>query len=157
VGQLAMKLHDTAAEMAFTASFDVRFPYDDAAKSTRIIQEARTISLNAVFFVLHEICRAPHGNTVTPDRQRELITLWADGFEHPLKESLLRCAGALADRTGLPWEEAVMVMERVGQFDGQRAALSIVYFSGDCDSPEGDIALNDKDEHIRQVWAQRGV
>jgi hypothetical protein len=152
-----MKLHDMAAETAFTAPFDARFPYDDIAKSARLIEEARAISLNAIFFVLHELCRAPHSNAVTLDRQRELIALWACGFEHPLKEPLLRCASALVDHITLPWAEAVMVMEQVGQFDGQRAALSIAYFSGDCDGHEGNAALNDAEEHIRQAWMQKGA
>ncbi len=39
-------------------------------------------------------------------------------------------------------------MKRVGDYDGQYAALAIVYFASD-DSPEGDEALTRADDEIR--------
>src|SRR3569623_2612453 len=144
-----MKLSDAIADAAFTASFDARFPYDDTAKAIQLIQQGRAISLNAAFCVLHELCRLPQSNIdITSNRQRELSAVWSRDFEHPLIEPLLRCASVLVDGTSLPWTIAVAVMEQVSLFDGQRAALSLVYFSGNCAIEEGDTALNDADQRI---------
>src|SRR4051812_28752957 len=124
-----MLLHDTAAEASFDATIDPAFPYDDDAKATSLIAEARAISLNAVFCVLEEICRRPQSAAVTRERQLELLARWSSGFEHDLKAPLARCARSLIQEEPLPWSEAVSIMEAIGQFDGQRAALSIAYFS----------------------------
>jgi hypothetical protein len=152
-----MLLHDRAAEIPFEASMDARFPYTDRHKASALIAEGWAISLNASFCVLEEICRAPRGAIVTPERQRELVAEWGAAFEHPLKGPLLRCAEALIDHEALPWNEAVSAMYQVSMFDGQRAALNIVYFSADCDSEEGDEALTSTDRQIREAWEKKGV
>lgn len=149
--------NDFAREREFEARIDACFPYDDAARSTALIQEATVISLNATCCVLDEICRPPQSEAVSQERQRELLTEWAASFEHELKEPLLMCATALIGRHRLDWQIAVQVMERVGEFDGQRAALSVAYFAGDCDSTEGDRGLEDAAERIAGTWESKGV
>ena len=115
------------------------YPYNHRARCEALIEEARTISCYLLYF--GRICRPPNITTVSQVRQRELVNEWASGFEHELKEPLLACANALTGHEPLPWAEAVAVTDRIGNFDGQRAALSVAYFSGDCDSIEGDAAL----------------
>ncbi len=48
-------------------------------------------------------------------------------------------------------------MRRMGTYEGQRAALALVYSASDCDSPEGDEALSALDTEIREQWDERGV
>jgi hypothetical protein len=150
-------LHDLALEAPFEAEIDGRFPYNHPARCKALIEEARTISLNATFCILDEICRPPSSTTVSQDRQRELVNEWASGFEHELKGPLQTCANALIGNEPLPWAEAVAVMDRIGNFDGQRAALSVAYFSGDCDSIEGDAALEAAVNRIRKRWDEKTV
>jgi len=152
-----MKLNNLEREIEFEARIDARFPYRDPAACTALIAEAQIISFNAACCVLDEICRPPKSDRVKPERQRELVEEWSSHFDHELKEPLLACAAALIDRRRLDWREAVAIMERVGKFDGQRAALSLAYFSGDCDSDEGDAALEAAHERITQVWAKLGL
>jgi len=153
-----MKLNDTVAETLFGNRIDGRFPYSHPTLSTAIIEESRSISVNAVFYVLDEICRLPHlGITTTQERQRELVEEWAYGFEHPLKDQMLRCAEALISERPLTPVEAVAAIEEVGLFDGQRAALSVAYFSGDCTSKDGNAALEDADRRVRATWDRKGV
>jgi len=150
-----MKLHDSALEVPFEAQIDARFPYDDRARCTALIQEARSISLNATFCILDEICRPPISGAVARERQRELLAEWASGLEHELKEPLLTCAAALIESAPLSWLDAVALMDQIGSFDGQCAALSVAYFAGDCDSAEGDAALSSADNRIRKAWDEK--
>ena len=152
-----MKLNDTAAERLFGDRIDAQFPYGQRERASALIEESRSISLNAIFYVLHEICRPPGLDIVTEERQRELVDEWAAGFEHPLKERMLRCARALIGGQPLTSAEAVAVIEDVGLFDGQRAALSIAYFSGDCTSQADDAAIDAAERRVRSAWDQRGV
>ena len=151
-----MILHNAAAEKPFEASFDGRFPYEDASAST-LIRQGWAISLNAAFCVLHELCRPPHPSTVSKERLRELLTEWAAGPDHPLKTPVLQAANALIHETPLDWQEGIELMRQVGSYDGQRAALSIVYFASDCDSTEGDKALTETDDGIREHWDAKGI
>ncbi|WP_427968786.1 hypothetical protein [Altererythrobacter sp.] len=152
-----MRLHDSAREERFLETFDARFPYCDEENASALIREGATISLNAAFCVLNEICRPPLSKAVTKDRQHELLEEWAEAVRHELVALVLPCAQVLIKGDRLPWTEAVEVMERVGEYDAQRAALNIVYFSGDCDDKAGDVALNLAHSRIRARWEKIGI
>ena len=150
-------MHDVTAEVPFEAKIDARFPYENRAASKALITEARDISLNAIFCVLDELCRPPASSAVTKNRQYELMTEWSATFEHELKGPLVRCAKALISGQALPWSDAVAVIEQIGHFEAQRAALSVAYFSGDCDSGEGDAALELAYRRVIKTWEELGV
>lgn len=152
-----MLLHDADAEKPFEASFDARFPYDDRAAASSLIYQGWAISLNAAFCVLEELCRPPHSTSVQKERLQELVSEWAAGSDHPLKAPLLDAARALIEEKPLPWRDGVELMRRVGQYDGQRAALNVAYFASDCDSREGDNALERTHREICQAWDAKGV
>ena len=151
-----MILHDANAEKLFEDSFDARFPYESDSAST-LIRHGWGISLNAAFCVLDELCRPPQSCSVSKKRLLELVSEWAAGPDHPLKAPVLRAACALIDATPLDWRDGVNLMKHVGSYDGQRAALSIVYFASDCSSPEGAGALSEADALIREKWDAKGV
>ena len=146
-----MILHDAKADEVFTAPIDCRFPYD-VASASEIIRKGWQVSLNAAFCVLHELCRPPEGSAVEKNRLRELVAVWIEGPNHPLKAPVLGAANALIDGTRLQWREGVELMKRIGDFDGQRAALAIAYFASDCDTADGDQALTKTDAEIRERW-----
>jgi hypothetical protein len=150
-----MKPYDDALETLFGDRIDAQFPYYQREKATALIEEGRSISANAAFYVLDEICRPPFPGIVTPARQRELAEEWAAGFEHPLKGQLLRCAEGLISGQPLTWVDAVALIEEIGLFEGQRAALSIAYFAGDCSTDEGDAALTEAEQRVRRSWDGR--
>lgn len=143
-------------DIPFEASFDAKFPHEDAA-ALGIIRLGWTISLNAAFCVLHEICQPPHPRAVSIKRLRELVSAWSVAPDHPLKEPVLQAANALIDQAPLDWRRGVELMKQVGGFDGQRAALAIVYFASDCVSNEGDEALTKTDAKIRGHWDAIGA
>ena len=152
-----MVLHDVAAEVPFEATFDACFPYGDASAASALIAQGWSISLNAAFCVLDEICRPGRGVDVSRQTLVELVSEWRSGPEHPLKASLITCAHALIDDVPLPWPDGVRIMEEIAKHDAQRAALGIAYFASDCDTPEGDRALEDARQRIVREWEQKGV
>ncbi|HET6942889.1 MAG TPA: hypothetical protein VFH89_12075 [Sphingomicrobium sp.] len=151
-----MILHDAETDKAFTAPIDCKFPYDDPSAS-KIISQGWQVSLNAAFCVLHELCRPPRDSAVHKERLRELVSAWAEGPDHPLKAPVVGAANALINGTSLEWREGVELMRRVGEFDGQRAALAIVYFASYCEAADGDEALTRTDAEIRRRWEASGV
>ncbi|MER9579639.1 hypothetical protein NKJ09_28870 [Mesorhizobium sp. M0189] len=152
-----MLLQDKSAEVPFELSIDARFPYADPNSASAVIAQGWSISLNAAFYVLHELCRPPVTEAVSKERLLELVEEWSLGPDHPLKQPMLRCARALIQNEPLPWREASAVMQEIGHYDGQRAALAIAYFAGDSSTSEGDTALNNTDHRIRETWATKGV
>jgi len=151
-----MILHDDDAETPFRDAIDCRFPYDEGSASD-LIRRGWEISLNAAFCVLDEICRPPRSRPVARARLRELAAEWAAGPDHPLKTPVLRAANALIEGTPLSWRDGVDLMITVGRFDGQRAALGLIYCASDCESPDGDHALSRTDADIRDKWKSKGV
>jgi hypothetical protein len=152
-----MKLHDAELEIPFEAAFDAQFPYDDPAAASTLIEQCWAISLNAAFCVLHELCCPPLDARVSGARSRELLVEWSAGPDHPLKQHLLDCAHALLEDRPLPWQEGVKLMEMIGQYDAQRAALAIAYAAADHESAGGDEALSEADNSIRRKWDLQGV
>lgn len=152
-----MKLYDPETEKAFEAKIDAQFPYIDRVHSSALIQEAGRISLNALFCVLDEICRPPNSSKVTKERQRELLAEWSSSFDHALKTPLVHCADQLIKGQSLPWREVVNIMEEIGAFKGQRAALLVAYFAGDCDTLEGYSALDFTWQKHSDIWEKAGV
>jgi hypothetical protein len=152
-----MTLHDAVAERTFIGSFDAgRFPYWEPS-GPALIREGWAISLNAAFCVLNELCRPPCPGNINEGRLSELVSEWAAGPHHRLKEPLLDAARALITQTPLPWREGIGLMRRVGEYDGQRAALAIAYFASDCSTPEADHALTQAQVEITQRWDARGI
>ena len=114
-------------EKLFADAIDGRFPYADLQAAAALIAEARAISANAAFCVLYEISCPPHPREdhVTVERQRELLGIWADGFQHPLATPLLQCAATIIGDSPLATEQALRIMKDIGAFQGQNAALAI--------------------------------
>jgi hypothetical protein len=143
-----MREYNTGQEQAFADRVDCRFPYNEHWAAQQLIEEARGISLNAAFCVLHEICSPPHPSPVTLARQQELLSEWIAAIDHPLVEAVRPCAIALLHREQVSSSVAECVLTRVGQHDRQLAALALV-LSATKDTEPSIIAL---EREIRLRW-----
>lgn len=139
-------------EQRFLDAIDSRFPYDDPARARALIAQGCRLSANAMFAVLHEICRPPRSATVDRARLLALVEEWRSMADHPLAADLAACAVALIERRRLPVPNALRLMERVGACPGQWAALSIVTFAADVDSGETEAVIEGFDVAIRALW-----
>jgi hypothetical protein len=130
-------------EHIFLDKIDCKFPYNDRGQSMKLIEEAASLSANALFSVVEELCRIPE-----PERSNipiktllDLLTIAADKINHPLKDLIVDAADKMIRRQELAVDDVISKMHMVQKYPGQFAALSILYFS--CD---------DKDERLEPIW-----
>ena len=140
-------------EQEFADSFHAKFPYRDKEAAAALIHQGWAISPNAAFCVLHEICRPPLGAESDIDLQNELLDCWLVSGDHPLKPSIVACAIALINDRPLPWQAIVELMKKIDRFPDEYAALAVAYSASDCESTEGNAALDNEDDRIRRRWA----
>lgn len=130
-------------ELEFIDKIDSNFPYHDHAQCLKLIDEAISISPNAVFAVVEEICRIPD-----EDRENtsflflnDLLKTIDKKFEHPLKDLVFKIAKRMLQQEETPVEEAALNLERVRKYPMQYSAMNILYYS--CFDDEGK---------LDQVW-----
>ena len=87
----------------FDQLIDCRFPYRDEPEWKRLTDLGRSISPNAHFITLGEICRPPRSAKVTAAQQTRMMHYWAEGFEHPLTAVALECATARFEAIKALW------------------------------------------------------
>lgn len=82
-------------EIQFLDKIDCNFPYHDRQEGVRLIEQAATLSTNALFSVIEELCRIPESErlTVSTETLLDLLTLAASKINHPLKGTNPRNSG----------------------------------------------------------------
>ena len=133
-------------EQEFIESIDFNFPYQDDLKAIELIDQARGISLNASYMVLHEIVRAP--NEVSSTVRKKLYDQWLNGFNHSSLPIVREAAESLFSGRDLPVSRAIELMEKMASEEGQYCALGIIYFS--CDDQDGK--ADDLYNQIIEKW-----
>jgi len=130
-------------EIEFLNRIRCAFPYNDSNENVRLINEAATLSPNALFSVIEELCRIPESEriNVTTETLNELLILTARKLNHPLKELIVETANKMINEQELIVEDVIHKMKTVQEYPGQFAALSILYSS--CD---------DKEEKLEPIW-----
>ena len=130
-------------EIQFLDKIDCNFPYNDIQECERLIEQALTLSTNALFAVIEELCRIHESerSNVSTETLLDLLALTASKLNHPLKDIILDTADKMIRKQELTVDEAILKMQTVQKYPGQFAALSILYFS--CD---------DKDEKLEPIW-----
>lgn len=130
-------------EIQFLDKIDCNFPYQDRQESLRLIEQASTLSTNALFSIIEELCRIPESEreNVSTGVLLDLLTLTANKINHPLKGLILETADKMIRRQELTVDDVILKMQTVQKYPRQFAALSIMYFS--CD---------DKDEKLEPIW-----
>lgn len=133
-------------EIEFIESIDACFPYSDKEKWQSIINQGTQISDNAAFMVLHEICRTPA--EVPVNIQLQILKLWENSFNHPIKNLVIESAKAIINGNDLPIQKAIKYLNAISKFKGNYTALSIVYFSYNDVDGEVDKKYNE----IIRIW-----
>ena len=131
------------SEKLFLEKIDCNFPYHDRQESMRLINQAATLSANALFSVIEELCRIPDSKKASLSTfiLLDLLTLTASKISHPLKELIVDAAEKMIRKQELTVDDVILKMQIVQKYPGQYAALSILYFS--CD---------DKEEKLEPIW-----
>jgi hypothetical protein len=135
----------TMLELDFIDRIDGAFPYNNRQESLKMIDEALSISANAVFAVIEEIARIP-------DEERELVPFLSlsdllntieKKFEHPLKPAVLKTARNMLAQVETDVDEAVNNIKSLNKYPRLYAALNIFYYSSFDESGVLDKAWDD--------------
>ena len=130
-------------EEQFIDRIDCNIPYRENEQYLSLIDEAASISANAIFKVIEELCRIPASDKQNVSSQYliALLKLTGEIFEHPLKEMILDASEKMIFEEELSVDEVILKMAFVRHFPGQFSALSILYFS-----------CNDKEAKLEPIW-----
>lgn len=135
-------------ETELIEAIDCQLPYDDLPRIRSIVEQAKNISANAVFMVLHEICRPPQSRKLEMSAQLTLLNAWAQAVEHPLAAVVLPIAEAMIRNHPVSICTSMAAMQEVAKFQNQFNALAIPYFA--CDDVDG--AVDTLHTSIMQNW-----
>ncbi|WP_299986139.1 hypothetical protein [uncultured Ruegeria sp.] len=135
-------------EAEFSQSIDCSFPYANREEAIELIDVALSISTNAAFMVLEEMCRPPQGIDVEKETLLDLIDAWSNRVDHPLARSIVPIARLMAEGNHLSGREAEKVAKSIAGFKGQYSALNIAFFSSNDANESLEIVIN----QIRERW-----
>jgi hypothetical protein len=136
-------------EEEFINSIDCKFPYYDKSAWTKIVEQGCKLSSNSAFAVLHEICRPPFGEQITPAQLMEIANYWQQHFTHPLVPIVFNAACKMIKDQELPVEDVIEAMKKIAIHQNEYCALAILYFS--CNDAEGK--LEEVCETITSNWS----
>ncbi len=137
-------------EAEFDALIDCNLPYNNRAECERLMDVAKTISDEALFMVLHEICRGPRGANTTKENLAALAKTWQRKSEHPLTDALYQCAQTMIRGRWLSVSDAVNLANQIALHPGQWSALNIACFS--CDDTDGHMEY--RYDQIQSDWSK---
>ncbi len=135
-------------ETEFIEKIDCNFPYHSEPQWQALVKLGASISTNAAYMVLHEICRVPRSKKVTLKSKRAMLEYWGQNFNHPTITSVLRAAEVMIKGEELAVEESMSIMENISAYPNQYNALSIAYFA--CDDIDG--RADDLYQKIISAW-----
>lgn len=98
------------SEIQFLDKIDCNFPYHDRQESLRLIEQASTLSTNALFSVVEELCRIPESErpNVPNEPLLDLLALTAAKINHPLKGLIIETAGKMIQRQELTVDDVIL-------------------------------------------------
>lgn len=121
-------------EAEFVDSIDARFPYGDAQAGRALINQGLGISANAAFAVAYELAHPPVDAEPWTERRLQDLALLRSSLRHPLAVPVLAVVERLIRGEQITVEEAMSLMEQIGAYRDQFAALGLVYMA--CDDRE---------------------
>lgn len=135
-------------ETNFNRKIDCLLSYGDINACKSLMDEAVSISDNAMFTVLHEICRAPSSKNVLPTTQLKLADIWLEKATHQKSFDIYTLAKKMIDGENISVEQSIQILDKVSEFPELSSALQIVYFS--CDDVDGKMEYHY--EKIVKSW-----
>jgi len=140
-------------EVEYIESIDACFPYDDEKAWKATIDEGISISDNAAYMALYELCVAP-SEILQSDLQR-MLEYWASKYDHPTKPIVVNAAKAVMRGIYLPEGEILNCLDEIAPYPGLYNAIGILWQA----APRGEDgpwraieAVEQKCDDIRREW-----
>jgi hypothetical protein len=119
---------DAIKELEFIDKIEDNFPFDDYIECVKLIDEAITISPNAVFSVVEEICKKASEKNVSKAALINFLKQIDSKFNHPLRKLILETAQLIILKEKISIDETIKNIEVLKAYPMQYAALSILCF-----------------------------
>ncbi|HEX5138392.1 MAG TPA: hypothetical protein VFY93_15555 [Planctomycetota bacterium] len=146
--------HRPRSEADFVIEIDCQFPYVDRERALALTSEACSISANAAFGVVYEICNVPRGVAADPETRDAVLRRIETLLSHPLAKVILPLARALVEGEHPTSSEQIDAMRKVAAFPGQYYALQVALYAGNPEDP-GDEDLDRVYDEILAEWERR--
>ena len=128
-------------ESEFIMNIDASFPYKDEVKWKSLIRQGASISPDASFMTLHEICRKPKYVHISEGRLLEMINYRVKNNDLPLQQEIVEAAKSLIQKTPLPKAKAKIYFRNLRQHIGWYNAAAIVLY-----------AANERNRDVRTLY-----
>lgn len=115
-------------ELEFIDKIEDNFPFDNYIECVKLIDEAITISPNAVFSIVEEICKKASEKNISKAALINFLKQIDTKFNHPLRKLILETAQRIILREIISVDETNKNMEVLKAYPMQYAALSILCF-----------------------------
>ena len=142
-------------EVEYIESIDTCFPYDGEKAWKATIDEGISISDNAAYMALYEICAAPPEIPLT-DLQR-MLEYWDSKYSRPTKSTVMDAARAVMRSVYLPEEEILRRLDEIAMHPGLYNVIGILWQAAPRggDWPErATEAVEQKCNGIHRRWEQ---
>ncbi len=140
-------------EAEYDEKIDACFPYDDEEAWKAVIDEGISISDNAAYIALHEICGAPP--EIPQADLARMVEYWASRYDHPTKPIMLIAAQAVLRGGALPEQDVLKYLDEVALYPGLYATAAILWWAGPREegSPSRSTErIEQKHQQIRSRW-----
>ena len=114
-------------ETTFIEQIDCQFPYGKPLRWRRLSAQAARISPNAVFMVVHEVCRVPRSNDLPAKQAFVILQHLRRRFRHPLFRITEVALNAYVAGHELRESKADSLMRKVAAYPNQYNALALCY------------------------------
>lgn len=137
-------------EEEFCNRIDCNFPYLNIEQCEKLVDEAISISDNAVFTVKEELARIPYTDRskISQYDLKYLLGTVSSKFNHPLLKEIISVAEMLIEEKEITINEATELMNKIAAYKGLWGALSIAYSSSD----DQVGVLDERYDSIRDEW-----
>ncbi|UCC22737.1 MAG: hypothetical protein JSW23_01315 [Planctomycetota bacterium] len=135
-------------EYEYIEKIDASFPYGEEQEWKACIDEGISISDNAAYMALHEICRA--SSDISRADSLKMLGYWSSKYHHDTKGVILEAAKALIYDTAISERDALAALNEIANYPGLYNAAAIVYFAA---VPENENIQKKYDAIVRR-WRQ---
>lgn len=118
-------------EEEFCNKIDCNFPYNDKKKWKELIDIWINISVNCIYYIIHELVRIPYSVKVNKGITLELFNYIISKHNDKIIEFIKNTCYLLIEWKENSVNKALEIMEEISKFKWYYIPLNIIYFSCD--------------------------
>lgn len=137
-------------EIEYIDSIDACFPYEDEDAWRAAVDQGISISDNAAYMALYEICRGV--GDLPLSALHRMLDYWDAKYDHPTKPTVMVAVRAVFNDTYLSEAEALAFLDEIAAYPGQCNALGIVWHAAPRDAKRPSRATEAVERRLEEIW-----